>query len=110
MISKARTLLLLSSLIGGPFAIATTLYANEPAPASPVSQSDEQFIHKAAAGGIAEVEMAMHAAIARGRQGCLVGGSAGLALLGELEQWCTAQHVRDPRRFSDVIAPGYNNG
>jgi serine/threonine protein kinase len=63
-----------------------------------------------AAAAFADVEMAMHAAIARGRQGRLVGGVAGLALLGELETWCTAQHVRDPRRFAEVIAPGYDNG
>jgi putative membrane protein len=62
MIPNTRTLLLLSSLIGAPLAMAGTLYANEPSAASPVSQTDEQFIRKAAAGGIAEVEMAKVAA------------------------------------------------
>jgi putative membrane protein len=58
MIPYTRTLLLLSSLIGAPLAIAGTLHANEPSAASPVSQTDEQFIRKAAVGGIAEVAMA----------------------------------------------------
>ncbi len=58
MIPKTRTLILLSSLICAPLAMAGTLHANEPAAAASVSQSDEQFIRKAAAGGIAEVEMA----------------------------------------------------
>jgi serine/threonine protein kinase len=64
----------------------------------------------AAAAAFAELEMAMHAAIAQGRRGCLVGGDEGRTLLATLGRWCSAQHVRDPRRFADVIAPGYDNG
>ena len=62
MIPNTRALLLLSSLIGVPLAMAGALHANETSARSPVSQADEQFIHKAAAGGIAEVEMAKLAA------------------------------------------------
>jgi serine/threonine protein kinase len=64
----------------------------------------------AAAAAFDELEMAMHASIARGRQGRIVGGDAGRALVAALDKWCAAQHVRDPRRFADVIAPGYDNG
>jgi hypothetical protein len=60
-----------------------------------------------AAAGFEELEMQMHASLARGRQGALVGGERGRQLTSAMERWTTAQYIAAPARFADVIAPWF---
>jgi hypothetical protein len=55
-------------------------------------------------------EMAMHAAIARGVRGRLVGGDEGRALRAAMDVWMRAQHVAAPDRFARVFVPGFDKG
>jgi hypothetical protein len=52
-----------------------------------------------------EADMAFHAACARWRQGELMGGDAGRALVARAEAFAAAQAIRDPIRFRGLIAP-----
>ena len=54
-----------------------------------------------------EHEMRMHAAVARGRRGALVGGEAGRADREACAQWMSAQAVANPDKFMRVLAPGW---
>jgi hypothetical protein len=54
-----------------------------------------------------EVDMAMHAAIARGRRGRLVGGDEGAALVATMDAWMRRQNVSNPDRFARMILPGF---
>jgi hypothetical protein len=49
--------------------------------------------------------MLFHAAIARRREGQLLGGSAGAQLVRDADAWLTARGVRDPERVAAVFAP-----
>jgi hypothetical protein len=62
-----------------------------------------------AAAGFEELDMKMHAALARGRQGELVGGDRGRELTATMTRWTSAQHIAAPERFADVIAPWLKN-
>ncbi|HXU71231.1 MAG TPA: AAA family ATPase [Polyangia bacterium] len=61
----------------------------------------------AAASGFDEHEMRMHAAVARGRRGALVGGEEGRADRERAAAWMSAQAVANPDKFMRVLAPGF---
>jgi hypothetical protein len=63
-----------------------------------------------AADGFEREEMAMHAAIARGFRGRLVGGDEGRALTAAMDAWMRGQHVAAPDRFARIFVPGFDNG
>jgi serine/threonine protein kinase len=50
--------------------------------------------------------MSHYIAACRYQRGRLVGGSDGQALIARAMVWATAQHVVDPRRIFDLLAPG----
>ena len=52
-------------------------------------------------------EMGLHAAVARRRQGVLLGGDEGRALVAEADAWMAGQQVRNPARLAAVLAPGF---
>ena len=54
-----------------------------------------------------EHDMRMHAAVARGRRGVLVGGDAGRANREACAAWMGAQAVANPEKFMRVLAPGW---
>jgi hypothetical protein len=54
-----------------------------------------------------EADMAMHAAVARGRRGHLVGGDEGRALTVTMDAWMRRQNVSNPDRFARMILPGF---
>jgi tetratricopeptide (TPR) repeat protein len=57
--------------------------------------------------GFEAADMALYAAVARWRQGELVGGSAGQGLVAGAEAWMAGQRVRNPRRVVGLMAPGF---
>jgi len=59
-----------------------------------------------AARGCDAAGMALFAAAARRRAGELVGGDAGHRLITAADTWMTGQGIRDPRRWTAVLAPG----
>jgi len=61
--------------------------------------------HRAAAGCDA-AGMALFAAAARRRAGELLGGDDGGALVAAADAWMIGQGIRDPRRWTAVLAPG----
>jgi predicted Ser/Thr protein kinase len=54
-----------------------------------------------------EHDMRMHAAVARGRRGALLGADAGRADRESSATWMRAQAVANPDKFMRVLAPGY---
>jgi hypothetical protein len=57
--------------------------------------------------GFDAADMALYAAAARRRQGELLGGRAGQDLAAAAEAWMDGQHVRNPRRMTGLVAPGF---
>ena len=53
-------------------------------------------------------EMASYLAASRRRLAALVGGDEGRELLRQAELWTTAEHVRRPDRYTDMMAPGFH--
>jgi hypothetical protein len=53
-----------------------------------------------------DIDMSLHAAVARRRRGELLGGSDGARLVQEADAWMTAQGIRNPARFAGMLAPG----
>jgi tetratricopeptide (TPR) repeat protein len=53
------------------------------------------------------LEMASYLAASRRRLAALVGGDEGRELLRQAELWTTAEHVRRPDRYTDMMAPGF---
>jgi hypothetical protein len=51
--------------------------------------------------------MAAYAAAARRVAGALVGGDAGRRLVDDADGWMAGQGIRDPRRMTAVLAPGF---
>ena len=51
------------------------------------------------------VDMALHAAVARRRQGMILGGSEGTTLVEAADRWMTGQAIRSPARMTALIAP-----
>jgi len=52
--------------------------------------------------------MPMHVAVARRRLGSLVGGDEGRRLLAESDAWMSSEGVVNPKRFADMLAPGFD--
>jgi hypothetical protein len=51
--------------------------------------------------------MRLHAAAARLRLGDLLGGEEGHALQTAAVEWMSAQTIQDPKRMTDMLAPGF---
>lgn len=64
-----------------------------------------QRLFAAARAGFIEHDMALHAAVARWREGMAVGGEAGRHLIDEAAAWMTGQGVRNPQRLCRLFAP-----
>jgi serine/threonine protein kinase/tetratricopeptide (TPR) repeat protein len=60
-----------------------------------------------AGSGFEATGMALHAAVVRRRQGELIGGDEGEALLRAADAWLESQRVRNPRRMTALYAPGF---
>ncbi|HEY3356371.1 MAG TPA: hypothetical protein VGQ83_24185, partial [Polyangia bacterium] len=70
---------------------------------------DEAAAHAcfaAAAAAADGADLALHAAVARRRQGELLGGDAGAALVAGSDAWMATQRVRQPGRWTAMLAPG----
>ena len=62
---------------------------------------------------VAEFEaahMTAFATAARRRQGELIGGTAGAELITQADVWLRSQGVRQPKSFTDMLAPGFSTG
>ncbi len=64
----------------------------------------------AAAKGFEAAEMLLLATVAKRRLGRLVGGEAGQALVQAADQWMTQQSIRNPDRWTAMLAPGFGDG
>ena len=51
--------------------------------------------------------MRLYATVARRRIGEIQGGADGSAILTETDHWMASQSIRDPKRFTDLYAPGF---
>jgi serine/threonine protein kinase len=65
---------------------------------------------EAAITGFTEAEMVLHAACARRRQGELLGGDEGRALVATSEETMRARGIREPARWAACFAPGFTEG
>jgi hypothetical protein len=61
----------------------------------------------AAARALDRAHLALHAAAARRRRGALLAGDEGRALVAAVDRWLTDERVRDPARFTAMLAPGW---
>ena len=52
------------------------------------------------------LDMRLHAAVARRRHGQLLGGKEGDSLVQEADLFMASQDVRSPERMADLVAPG----
>jgi hypothetical protein len=59
----------------------------------------------AAALGFEELDMMLHAQVARRRKALLLGGEAGRALAASVEAWMNRQGIRSPARMCALLAP-----
>src|SRR5206468_246439 len=55
------------------------------------------------------VHMDLYAAVARRRQGELVGGDEGVSLIAGADAFMATQQIKDPERMADMIAPGFRD-
>jgi tetratricopeptide (TPR) repeat protein len=62
---------------------------------------------RTATGGFEAAEMPLQAAVARRRQGELVGGDEGRALIEAADAWMAEQKIKHPGRWSALVAPGF---
>ncbi len=62
---------------------------------------------KAAIAGFAATDMHLHAAVARHRLGQMLGGSQGLELVQQAEEWMHEQKIRNHPRIINLFAPGW---
>ena len=60
-----------------------------------------------AAAGFDAAGMALYAAAARRRRGQLVGGDEGRALVAAAEAWMLGQRIKNPARWTAMLAPGF---
>jgi hypothetical protein len=63
----------------------------------------------AAVAGLEANDMRYPAAGARRRLGALLGGDEGRALIAEVNSWMTSQGIRNPDRFTAMLAPGFRD-
>jgi tetratricopeptide (TPR) repeat protein len=63
----------------------------------------------AAISGLAACDMNNLATVARRHLGELIGGAEGQALIAEVNSSMTAQKIRNPDRYSAMVAPGFRN-
>ena len=61
--------------------------------------------YKAAANAFDEVDMALHAAVARWRLGELIGGNEGADLIHEAETWMRRENIAHPERWTAMLTP-----
>ncbi|MBI5479227.1 MAG: AAA family ATPase [Deltaproteobacteria bacterium] len=61
----------------------------------------------AAANGFEAADMALYAAAARRRQGQLLGGDEGRGLVEAAEAWMRGQKIKNPARWTAMLAPGF---
>jgi hypothetical protein len=64
-----------------------------------------QALWARAAAGFAAVDMALHAAVVRYRQGEAMGGDEGAGLRREAEEWMRQQGIAEPERMARMLAP-----
>jgi hypothetical protein len=62
---------------------------------------------EAVASGFDAVDMALHAAVARRCHGALSGGESGGARVAAADAWMTRQGIRNPAKFTAMLAPGF---
>ncbi len=55
---------------------------------------------------LARADMALHAVVARRRQGELLGGDAGQFLVAAADDWMATQDIQNPARMGGMLAPG----
>ena len=63
-----------------------------------------------AASHFAFQDMALYAAVSRGRLGSLLGGPKGQALADAADGWMRSQGIRNPAGFAEMLAPGSFEG
>jgi hypothetical protein len=61
----------------------------------------------AAMGGLEANDMRYPAAVARRRLGELTGGDEGRTLIDQVNSWMSAQNIRNPDRYTAMLAPGF---
>ena len=54
-----------------------------------------------------QVDMSLHAAVARRRLGELLGGDAGRALVAQADSWMASQGIVNSSRMTALFAPGF---
>jgi serine/threonine protein kinase/tetratricopeptide (TPR) repeat protein len=60
-----------------------------------------------AATGFDSAEMALYAAVARRRQGQLLAGDEGRAMVAAADAWMVGQKIKSPARWAAMLAPGF---
>jgi hypothetical protein len=63
-----------------------------------------------AAAALDAADMKLFAAAARRRQGELLAGEQGRALVTTADAFMTAQKIQDPRRMAELFVPGFGSG
>jgi hypothetical protein len=71
--------------------------------------SDALALLALATTGLDAAKMGLFAAAARRRQGELLGGQEGLALVAEADAWMMSQRIRNPARMTALQAPGFRD-
>ena len=56
--------------------------------------------------GFTNTDMKLYAAVAKRRLGEIIGGADGQSLTDEADQWMREQRIRDPAKFTRMLAPG----
>jgi hypothetical protein len=63
----------------------------------------------AAAKEFAEGDMGLYAVVSRRRLGQMLGGERGRELLAETDEWMTTEGIKNPRRMTRMLAPGWKD-
>lgn len=70
-------------------------------------KSDALDLLATAATRFDSVDMGLYAAASRGRRGELLGGDMGRVVKAGADAWMAAQHIENPARMTDMLAPGF---